>query len=134
MIYDREAQLQRDEQALSAMFAAAVRAFGGADALRASLGERENYVARISDAMNGQRPWQGRWLGPLLDDPRSAAILLGYLSERADYEPPIPRRKVSREEVAAAALDLIAESGMLRETLRAEIAKRLGVRVEEVKL
>lgn len=134
LVYDLEAKAKGDEQQLAAMFAAAVRAFGGPDALRAALGEKDTYLTRVVDGMNGARPWQGRWLGPLLEDPRSAMIVLGYLSERAGFEPPVCHREVSEEETAKAALDVIAESGQLRETFRALIAKRLGVRPEQVKL
>ncbi len=132
--FDREAQMRRDDQALTAMFAAAVRAYGGPDALRAALGEKETYLSKISESMSGLRPVQVRWLGPLLDDPRAAAIILGYLSERAGFEPPVSHRQVTDEEVARAAVEVLSESGQLRETFRTQIAKRLGVRVEEVKL
>lgn len=129
-----EQQANRDEQAMAVMFRAAVNAAGGADALRAQLGERESYLARIADGMNGARPIQLRWLAPLLDDARAAMVILGYLSERAGAEPPVLKREVSQEDIAQAALEVLAESGQMRETFRAQIAKRLGVRVEAVKL
>lgn len=123
-----------DERQFAVMFRAAVNAFGGADALRAALGEKDTYLTRLVDGMNATRPVQLRWLGPLLDDRRAAAVVLGYLSERAGAEPPVFRREVTDDEIARAAVEVLAESGQMRDTFRAQIAKRLGVRVEAVRL
>jgi hypothetical protein len=136
IVFDRETQTRQDEQQLASAFRAAVNAFGGADALRAALGERETYITKITEAMgsSADRPIQARWFFPLLDDPRSAVILLGFLNERAGAEPPVYHREVSSEEIARAAAEVIAESGQMRDVFRQQIAKRLGVRIEAVKL
>jgi hypothetical protein len=134
LIFDREAALRSDEQELTATFREAVQAFGGADALRAVLGEKETYLTRILDGMAGTRPVQARWLLPLLSEPASAMALLLYMSERAGFEPPVLHRQVTDEEIGRAACEVLAESGQLRDIIRAQIAKRLGVRVEDVRL
>lgn len=123
-----------DEERQRTAFRAAVQAFGGADALRAALGERETYLSKIAEAMNGAKPIQLRWCVPLLRDPASAVVLLGHDAELAGAEPPVFHREVSQEEVDRAARELLAESGQLRDVYRAQIARRLGVRVEEVRL
>lgn len=131
---DRERQLQADELGQRNAFRAAVQAFGGADALRAALGERETYLSKIAEALSGQRPIQERWRLPLLRDPAAAQLLLAHDAQLAGAEPPVFQRDVSAEDVARAAVEVLAESGQMRDTFRAQIAKRLGVRVEAVKL
>lgn len=134
LLLEAEADRKRAFQAMAACFAASVRAFGGADALRLTLGKPEDYYNKILDGMNAKRAVQSHWWDPLLRDPRSAMIVLSYFSDVANAEPPVFHREISEEETARAALEVIAESGQLRETFRALIAKKCGARPEQVKL
>ncbi len=134
LLFDEESARKQREAARLATFRRAVMAFGGADALRLALGRPETYLSKISEALTGTKPVQESWRDPLLLDPRSAAILLEHDSGVAGAEPPVFKREVSDEEVARAAVELLAESGQMRDTFRAQIAKKLGVRVEAVRL
>lgn len=134
LLYDAEAARKNEQDVRRTVFRKAVMAFGGADALRLALGRPEHYLSHISEALSGQKPIQEGWRAPLLKDPRAAVILLEHDSQVAGAEPPVFTREVDDAEVARAAVEVLAESGQLRETFRAQIAKRLGVRPDQVKL
>lgn len=130
-----DADLRRDET-LSAVYEVmrrAVGAFGGADALRAALNERESYIATISKALNrvddnGQRKAPIDWLAPLLLDPGAAYELISGMCRLAGYEPPVEQREVDEQSVAGAALRLLRESpDWHRDGVRAQLARMLGV-------
>ena len=130
--YDPEVERENDEKALRDMFRAAVDRFGGADALRAALGEAPNYIAKITDAMVGTRPVQGRWFLPLLDDENSKPIVSNYFAVRGGYELPQPHREVGRAEIAEQVLAIVLENPVLWKTLRTEAAQRLNLRAEDL--
>jgi len=131
--YDREVERENDEQAHRAMFRLAVNAFGGPDALRAALGKPGTYISKISESMTGARPIQAAWELPLLDDARSRPIVAGFYARRAGYQDPAPKREITREQVAAETLAVIVENPVLWAAVRAEVARRLNVSVEEVR-
>jgi hypothetical protein len=128
-------QLENDQAALRTMFAAAVRAAGGIDWLTAALDKQPSYATKIGEAINGvaDRKVQFDWLAPMLDDPRASAIILGWLSERMKFEPPVKSRVVDPAADAAecrAILESLPEPQ--RTAFRQERAKRLGVRLEDL--
>lgn len=129
-------QLVSDERELEALFAAMVRVAGGVDWLVSAMDKAPSYASKISEGMYGRngKQVQLRWLAPLLGDPAAVDLLMGWLSERLGYQPPVRERTVSPEEIARAAVEVIGEMGALRDPVREAIAKRLGVRVEDVKL
>lgn len=134
--WDRQARLEADQVQLRALFAAMVRTAGGVDWLAKALNEKPGYASKITDAINGakKRRIQLNWFPPLLEDPRAAEILLGWLSERCHYSPPVRARQVTSEEEAAAAREVIAElEPELSELMRRRVAKKLGVRFEDLK-
>lgn len=132
IVYDVAIERENDEKALRDLFRAAVNAFGGADALRATLGEAPNYLSKITDAMVGTRPVQGRWLLPLLDDPRSAPMVATWINRRAGFASPAPTRVITREEIAETSLQIDLENPMMWRAKRPEIAKRLNCDIEDV--
>lgn len=132
LVYDREVERENDEKALRDMFRLAVNAFGGADALRAELGEAPSYLSKISEAMVGERPVQGRWLIPLLACKKAGPIVANWINRRAGFAAPAPTRVVTREQIAEALLAVVLENPMLWSATRPEIAHRLNVDVEDV--
>lgn len=127
------------QEQLRQLFCELVRVGGGAEALVAALNREPSYVARISDAMQGreQRSVQLAWLAPLLDDEDASERLLTWLSARCGYEPPVrARRDVPIEDINAAAREVLAEikDEEQRDLMKKRIAKKLGVRVEDVRL
>jgi hypothetical protein len=116
-----------------------VRVAGGAEWLTAALNREPSYVARVSDAMNerDQRPAQLPWLAPLIDDAAAADLFISWLCEHCGYEPPVKvKREISDTDLNEAAREVISEmkDDEQRDLMRARIAKRLGVRVEDVRL
>lgn len=135
--WDRLEKLKADQNQLRALFNAMVRVAGGFDWLAAALNRAPTYENKIRDAANGEgaHKVQLDWFAPLLEDTKAVEILMGWLSERLNYAPPVKLRTVTREEVAEATAQVVAEMGdTVREAVRAAVAKQLGVRVDEVKL
>ena len=137
--FDAVVKLSGDQVALRAVFGAMVRASGGADWLATALDKEPSYANRINEAINGvqDRKIQFEWFAPLLDDEAAMEILLCWLSERAHYEPPVrQKRDVPVEDINTAAREVIAEikDEETRDLMKKRIAKKLGVRVEDVRL
>lgn len=133
----RNDTMQKDQSVLAALFVAMVAKFGGVDALVSALNRKPSYVSKITEAMNGGegRAIQLEWLAPMLRDPRCAELLLSCLSEVCGYAPPVFERALTPEQTAETVTEVVAEmSGLVRESIRAEVAKRRGVRIEDVKL
>ena len=133
----RNDTMQKDQSQLALIFGAMVARFGGVDALVAALNRKPSYVSKITEAMNGgeARAIQLEWMAPMLRDPRCAELLLSCLCEMCGYAPPVFERSLSREQTAETVTEVVAEmDGLMKEAIRAEVAKRRGVRVEDVKL
>ena len=127
-----EVEREADEQGLRSAFRLAVNAFGGADALRAALGEQPPYLAKITDALVGGRPIQARWLIPLLDDERSKPIIVNHINKRAGFDTPALSREITAEQLGLVVLAIVRESPVLWRSVREEAAARLNVRVERL--
>jgi hypothetical protein len=128
-------QLEGDQVALRALFGAAVRAAGGIDWLTAALDKQPSYATKIGEAINGyaDRKVQLDWFAPLLEDPRAAELILGWLSERCKFEPPIRSRVVDEAEDAKISREILESLPEPQRTaFRQERARRLGVRVEDL--
>lgn len=132
-VWDRDSKV-------TALYAIARRALakrGGGDALRAALDERESYLATISKAFHQQ---DGRsvpidWLVAICEDPEARYELVSGINELFDFEPPVSSRTASDEEVGAAARELLREmDDEHREVYRKKLARKLGKRLEDVKL
>jgi hypothetical protein len=137
--FDEKARMEATQVTLRQLFGKLVREAGGVDWLCAALDKEPSYASKISEALNGvkDRKVQIDWLAPLLDDEDAAETLLSWLSERCGYEPPVRRRvEPPVDEINRAAREVIAEikDEEQRELMRARIAKRLGVRPDEVRL
>lgn len=135
--FDAQARLESDQTQLRALFCAAVRTYGGVDALTAALNREPSYAKKIADACNGygDRKVQLDWFAPLLTDPACFDLFMGWLCERGGYAAPVRDRKVTREQIAAEATAVVAEmDAIVKDGVRKEVARRLGVRVEDVKL
>lgn len=133
----QRARIDRRQRELRALFARMVQKAGGADWLTAMLDQRPSYMSKIVEALHGSddRKVQLDWLAPLLEDAAAAELLLTALSDWCGFESPVRRRVVSREQLAAAAAEVVAEtSGAMKDAMREAIAKKLGVRPEDVKL
>jgi hypothetical protein len=135
--FDAKERTMGDTTQLYALFGAMVRAAGGLDALVAALDREPSYHSKISEAMNRR---DGRhvhldWLAPLLADEDAATLLMDWLSDRLGYEPPVRKRAVSEEEEMRAAREVIREMPEpLKDAYRREMAKKLGIRPEDLKL
>jgi predicted DNA-binding transcriptional regulator YafY len=128
---------QQDQRQLRALFCAMVTRFGGVDALCAALDRKPSYVSKIVEAMNGEdgRAVQLEWLAPMLRDPRCAELLLEALSDLCGFAPPQRDRVLSEQETKDSAFEVVREmDGITKEAIRQAIAKRKGVRVDDVKL
>lgn len=125
-----------DTTQLYALFSAMVNAAGGVDWLVATLDREPSYQSKVSEAMHRRegRYVQLDWLAPLLGDERACELLMGWLSERLGYEPPVRQRPVTIEEQGKALLEVIRElPEEMREPLMARAAKRLGVKPDRFK-
>ncbi len=136
--FDARERLWSDQRSLYALFGAMVRVAGGVDWLTAALDKNPFYSSKISEGMNSRngKHVQLDWLAPLLSDPRATDLLLGWLCERCGYEPPVTqRRKVTDEDYARAAREVLSEikDDEERGIFRRRMAKKLGLRIEDVK-
>ncbi len=133
----RSNTMRNDQRQLHALFCAMVTRFGGADALCAALDRKPSYVSKIVEAMNGEdgRAIQVPWFAPMLRDPRCAELLLAALSDICGFAPPQRMRVLSEDELRAAVFDVVhGDDGMIKDAIKQEVARRTGVRVEDVKL
>jgi 16S rRNA C967 or C1407 C5-methylase (RsmB/RsmF family) len=134
--FGAQQRVSDDTTALYAVVRLAIEKAGGIDWLTSALDREPSYVSKISEGLNRR---EGRhahldWLAPLLSDPIAARELLTGLCGLCGYEPPQRRRVATREEVAAAVLDVLAEAGEVGEALRERVARRLGTDVGAVRL
>lgn len=136
--FDARTRLSQTHAELRQMFAEAVRRAGGVAALVHALDRRPSYDSKVVEAMNGsgERSIQLDWLAPLLDDPNAAEVIAEYVNRRCGFEPPVRRRQLSQEEIDRAAREVAAEmkDEDMREAFRTRMAKKLGVRPEDVAL
>lgn len=137
--FDAAVKRAGDQSELRSLFGAMVRAAGDADWLATALDQKPSYANRINEAIRGDedRKIQLEWLAPLLDDQSAAEMLLTWLSNRCGYEPPVrAKRDVPIEDINAAAREVLAEikDEEQRDLMKKRIAKKLGVRVEDVRL
>lgn len=137
--FDEKARMEATQVALREIFARATREAGGVDWLCTALDREPSYVSKIVEALNGvkDRKVQLEWLAPLLDDENAQELLLAWMCERCGFEPPVRRRvEPPVEEINRVAREVIAEikDEEQRELMRARMARRLGVRPDEVRL
>jgi len=136
--FDKHERLLADHRNLYALAAAMVRKAGGVEWLAAALDREPSYGSKISEGLNERngKHFQLDWLAPLLDDADASDLLMGWLCERLGYEPPVRvRRDVSEADFARAARELIAEMDPdYAAVQRRKLAKKLGVRIQDVKL
>jgi hypothetical protein len=104
-------------------------------------GKEENYATTIgvtksilSDIKGGRRVLKLRDCLPLLDKPKSAAVFLGYLCERAGLAPPPPKRTVTKREVESTIARRVRRCIDLYEMVRRHAAAELGADVEAIDL
>jgi len=117
----------------------AVDAFGGANELAEALGAARSdtflRVARKEDSKGALQRAFLDFLGPLLAHKKARAEFVAAFLELIDYEPSKPRSRVTEEIAGKGALDWVrALPPSMKEAARADIARSLGVRVEEIKL
>jgi hypothetical protein len=131
-IWDRDSRV-------TALYEIARRALakrGGADVLRAALDERESYLASISKAFHRDgRSVPIDWLPVIGEDEEAAYELASGINALLGFDPPVKSRTVDPERQKEAAMELIAEMDEEhREIYRKKLARKLGVRAEDVKL
>lgn len=134
--FNARAQLEADQTHMRRLFAETARKFGGVPALTESLGRDEAYEKKISGAINNEkdRKVQLDWLAAMLDDP-AIIDFVDWLNERTGHEPPVRKRVISTLETQETVTEVVAEMDQIvREGVRREVARRRGVRVEDVKL
>lgn len=136
--FGKRQEVINDIRSMYALVGAMVRARGGIERLTSDLDREPSYASKISEALNGR---DGRHLhldhfAALISDEAAAALLISWLHERLDLEPPVKRRRdIDEGELNAAAREAIAElDADQREAFRKKLARKLGVRVEDVRL
>jgi len=117
----------------------AVDAFGGANELAEALGAARSdtflRIARKEDSKGALQRAFLDFLGPLLAHKKARAEFVAAFLELVDYEPSQPRSRVTPELAGQGALDWVRSlPPSMKEAARADIARSLGVRIEEVKL
>lgn len=135
--FNARAQLEADQTAMRQLFAEMVRLAGGSAALTKALGREDTYDKKICAAINNEsdRKVQLDWLAPLLGDPGAAELLLTWLSKRCRFAPPVRMRELTTEQTRETVTEVVAEMDpIVKEGIRREVARRRGVRVEDVKL
>lgn len=111
----------------------------GATALAEAMGAaRSDTFLRVSRKEDSKGALQRAFidfLGPLLVPMRSRRAFVDSLMEALDYEPPVPRRRVTEDDIARGAMDWVKSlPPSMRDAARADIAHALGVRIEDLKL
>lgn len=142
------ARIRDRQDALTALFEAAIFAYQKSldsqgiaqDALKrlVSLLDRPpSYENKIRDAIKGRddRTVQLSWLAPLLDDPMAGEVIAAWFNRETGFAPPIRERTLSEEETAETAFEVMSEwPESMKKGIREAVAKRRGVRPEDVKL
>ena len=134
---DREMQANADEAALRDMFRRAREAAAlDVYALASDLGEPLTYASKISEAENGVRGRhiQLRWVARLMQYPAALEVIVAYFCRRAGKKMPEPAKAMTRQEAQADALDVLAQLDGMKDFIKAAIAKKRGVRPDEVPL
>lgn len=115
---------------------------GGAESLRAAMGEKESFISTVSKAINriheenGQRAVRIDWLA-YGDDGDADYLLVAGINEAFGYAPPVRGlRACTQEEIDRAAREELANEKDTEklDLHRRRIAKRLGIRIEDVRL
>jgi hypothetical protein len=135
--FAKRAQLEADQTAMRQLFASMVSAVKNNDWLATALGRGDDYAKKIGSAINNEkdRKVHFEWIAAMLDEPKAAELIVGWFNERCGYAPPVLKRVVSKQERDEAVAEVVAEMGdVVREAVERATAKKLGVRVEEVKL
>jgi hypothetical protein len=134
-------QVHELADALYSVFKDALAESGGADALRARLDEVDSFKTYVSKAANrvvdgtGQRRVPLEWLAGVGVDSDGAYALVAGINRTFGFQPPVRERVLTREEIADTNLEIEAEMPEHQKKARkAEIARRRGVRPEDVKL
>lgn len=117
----------------------AVDAFGGANELAEAMGAARSdtflRIARKEDSKGALQRAFLDFLGPLLTHDKARHEFVTALLAVLGYERPVPRRQPTKEQVGASALDWVRSlPPSMRDAARADIARALGVRVEDLKL
>jgi len=113
-----------------------VQLAGGSEWLAAAMDREPSYSSKIREALSGtgERKFHLEMLAPLLRDPDAADFLMTALSEWLEFEPPVRvKRDVTPEAYAQAVKETMAEMDPEYAAIqKRKIAKRLGVRVEDL--
>lgn len=117
----------------------AVDAFGGPNELAEAMGtaRSDTYlrVQRKDDSKGALQRAFIDFLGPLLVHPAARRAFIEALMTACDYEPPVPRKRVTEEDVARSALQWVRSlQPSMRGAAREDIARALGIRVDDLKL
>jgi hypothetical protein len=110
----------------------------GAQALSDAMGAARSdvylRVMRKEDSKGAMQRAFFDYLGPLLALPKSRRAFVERLLAELDYEPPVPRRRATAEDIGKAWLaQLNALPPGEREGRRADMAAALGVRAEDLR-
>jgi hypothetical protein len=131
-------QLIADQEFLNDLFQEALKAAGTTEWLTRALNRKPSYETKINDGIAGRddRSVQLPWLAPLLRDADSAYALIAGLCDRCGFMPPVLAKVAERAELGEAALEVIAEmkDEEQREVFKKRVAKKCGIRAEDVKL
>lgn len=117
----------------------AVDAFGGeskfADAIGASLTDTHLRVNRKEDSkLKLQRAFYD-FIAHLRQNDRAAMTWLAAVNDIFGCEPPIKKRELSDDDIARGAAEWVRSLPLsMRDAAKADIARALGVRVEDLKL
>lgn len=136
--FEQQRRLEGNQDFLNELFRDALKAAGTVEWLTRALNRKPSYESKINDAIAGRddRNVQFEWLAPLLDDPDAADVIVTRFNERCGYMPPVRRKVAERSELGEAALEVMAEikDEEQRELFKRRIAKKVGVRADDVKL
>ena len=114
LAFDADAHRAELTTGVYAIMREAVAASGGADSLRARLDERESYLATISKCLNrtsDDRRVPIDWIAAVLMDTDGARTLIAGLCRLAGLDAPAPKKPVSEEDAARAALRVARDLG-----------------------
>jgi len=130
-------QYRNDVRWLYVVAGEMVRIAGGTDWLAHAMDREPSYGSKIREALagTGERKFHLEMLAPLLRDTEAAEHLLSRLSELLDFEPPVRvKRETTPEQEAKAHREAIDELDPdMRDLMRRKVARKLGVRVEDLK-
>lgn len=117
----------------------AVEAYGGANELAEAMGAARSdtflRVQRKEDSKGSLQRAFVDFFGPLLINAKAKRAFVDALMEMLDYEPPVPRRQVTDEDIGRGAVEWLRSLPLsMRDAAKADIARGLGIRVEDLKL